>query len=1002
MDALRDAPISTDPPARFAESLGNGSDTQTGPHIGPDADFGDGEAAISGYAEHTRPLPAELLRMLGLDKRYSRARGDHLYYRERGREVEVLDLAGGYGSLILGHNHPELRRLAIDQYRREMPTHAQMSIRGEAGLLCRDLDTELHAATGRHFVITLANSGAEAVEAAAKHARMALSERLDSFLEQVERQLARIRAAHIDAARRGVALELRLDGRDFADFESFRAAVLARNDAKLAAAGTRFLAARGAFHGKTMGALALTHKPLFRDPFLRGPAETLFFDWRVLAGDGAGAGAGNGNCDPATARALFAAGEFTLTLPGLGADGRAACHEETFNAIAALFIEPIMGEAGAIPVPIGAATELIAQARAAGVPVVVDEIQCGFYRTGTLLASSQMGLSGDYYLLGKSLGGGLAKIAACATTREAYLPRFGLLHTSTYVEDDPSCGIARKALEIARGLGDAVHLRGARLRIGFEELRARYPDLIHEIRGEGLMLGVAFAELRLRQSYGLQLLARSGYMGYVLAGYLLHEHRIRIAPALAASTVIRIQPSAFLDFAEIDRALAAFDALCRILANEDLYKLVEFTLPENRRGLRGLMDFRQGEVPMDPPPEGTPRVGFLTHYIDHANLVIADPSLAVLDMDTVEDLLTRMLPVTEPIVLGRRTITASHGGQASVMFVGLPVTSGMIRRALLDQDEGDLRDLCHRGVATLRDTFGCSVIGLGQYTSILTRNGQSVPDAGTIITTGNSFTVHIGVQAVLAQARERGWDTRDLTIGIVGAGGNICTAYAQCFTRHAGRLLLYGGDHPRGARKAERAADTVLRQTLDDLASGAEPRSAFERAVAEAAPTAVAVDDVQGRPWPRFQRHWRRAGAPPALEVVETLDALRDCDLLVVATNAAEPFLGPEHCKTGAIVYDISVPANCRDDLFDNDRDITVLLGGEVALPNAESLPPKGMRLGPGLAYACMSDAILLGLEQGHPSCSYGNIQPHQVDAMGALGDKHGFRLAGGKRNRIF
>ncbi|WP_448664665.1 aminotransferase class III-fold pyridoxal phosphate-dependent enzyme [Sphingomonas sp. CJ20] len=987
MDTLDDDPIGALSPALSADTAALSDFSRR--HAGI-ADLHDHDAAaLQGYAEYARPRTAELLRILSLDKPYIRAHDDYLCYRdEAGDEVEVLDLAGGYGSLILGHNHPELRRLAISQLRQEMPTHAQMSIRGEAGLLCRDLDAELHAATGRHFVITLGNSGAEAVEAAAKHARMAQLARLDAFAERVERRLARIRAAEASAKRLGGALALVLDGHTHTSFDAFAAAVRASNAQALAAAAPRFLAAQGAFHGKTMGALALTHKPLFRDPFLRGDTETNFFDWQRL------------RADPAAAHTLIAAGAYTLVLPGTVVDGQVTCHHEIFNAYAALFLEPIQGEAGVIPAPADAAVALVAEARAAGVPVVVDEIQTGFYRTGALLASSRMGLVGDYYLLGKSLGGGLAKIAACAVTREQYLPRFGLLHTSTNVEDDPSCGIARKALVIARQLGEAVQARGSHLKAGLEALRTRYPQVIHDVRGEGLMLGIAFTDMKLRQSYGLQLLARSGYLGYVLAGHLLHAHGIRVAPALGASTVIRIQPSAYIKGAEIERVLAAFDQLCRIVDNEDIYKLIEFALPEGTRGLRPLGDFRQGEIALEPPTEGMRRVGFLTHYIDAAHLRVADPSLALLDTSTLEDLLERMLPVTEPIVLGRRTITASHGGQTSVVFAGIPVTSSMIRRALLNQDESHLQALCHRGVATLRTEFGCAVVGLGQYTSILTKNGQTVPDDATIITTGNSFTVHVGVQAVLAMARERGWDTRDLTIGIIGAGGNICSAYAQCFTRHAGRLLLYGGDHARGVRKAERAADSVLRHTLSELANGGAPRSGFERAVATAA--GGAGGGTQARPWPRFHQHWLDHGPPPALQVVDALDALGNCDVLVVATNAAEPFLGPEHCKPGAIVCDISVPMNCRDDLFDNDRGITVLLGGEVALPNAEVMPIKGMRLADGMAYACLSETILLGLEEGHASCSYGNIQPYDVDTMGALGEKHGFRLGHRKQTRIF
>src|SRR5437870_4414197 len=92
------------------------------------------------YAELSRPRVGRLLKLLKLDRVYEEARGDYLYYRDRDRMIEVLDLLGGYGSTILGHHHPALTEALIGELERRTPVHAQLSIRGGAALLSSELE----------------------------------------------------------------------------------------------------------------------------------------------------------------------------------------------------------------------------------------------------------------------------------------------------------------------------------------------------------------------------------------------------------------------------------------------------------------------------------------------------------------------------------------------------------------------------------------------------------------------------------------------------------------------------------------------------------------------------------------------------------------------------------------------------------------------------------------------------------------------------------------------
>lgn len=149
------------------------------------------------------PRLTGLLAAVGLDVAYHRAAGDTLYFRDdAGRDVPVLDMVGGFGSLILGHHHPQLVGEAIRVLSEGVPIHSQGSTRP----LTRTFAEALNARVGGGYHVVLANTGAEAVEAAMKHAM-------------------------------------------------------------LATGGSEWIALEGAFHGKTLGTVQLAGSPHHREPF---------------------------------------------------------------------------------------------------------------------------------------------------------------------------------------------------------------------------------------------------------------------------------------------------------------------------------------------------------------------------------------------------------------------------------------------------------------------------------------------------------------------------------------------------------------------------------------------------------------------------------------------------------------------------------------------------------------------------------------------------------------
>jgi acetylornithine/N-succinyldiaminopimelate aminotransferase len=215
---------------------------------------------------------------------------------------------------------------------------------------------------------------------------------------------------------------------------------------------TQVVATAGGFHGRTMGALALTGQPAKADPFRPLPGDVIHVPY--------------GNVD-----ALAAA---------------------VTDATAMVILEPIQGESGVVVPPAGylrAAREITT---ARGTLLALDEVQTGIGRTGHWFAHQAEGIAPDVVTLAKGLGGGLP-IGACLAFGEAGRLLGPGEHGSTFGGNPVSCAAALAVLDtIARdNLLDHVKRLGERLRRGVEALD--HP-LVAGVRGAGLLLAIGLTE----------------------------------------------------------------------------------------------------------------------------------------------------------------------------------------------------------------------------------------------------------------------------------------------------------------------------------------------------------------------------------------------------------------------------------------------------------------------------------------------------------------------------
>jgi predicted acetylornithine/succinylornithine family transaminase len=213
---------------------------------------------------------------------------------------------------------------------------------------------------------------------------------------------------------------------------------------------TRFLALENSFHGRTFGALSLTHTPKYREPFAPLVPGVEFVRFNDLA----------------DLEAKF---------------------DSTVCAIA---IEPIQGEGGIFPV----SEEFWQRARALATQhdaaLIADEIQCGLGRTGRRFAYQKFGSLPDIVTVAKPLAAGLPLGAFLASDKFASALSPGL-HGSTFGGGPLVCAAALEFLTVIEeeDLLANVRARGAELRAGLDKLAARF-DFIRAVRGEGLILGI--------------------------------------------------------------------------------------------------------------------------------------------------------------------------------------------------------------------------------------------------------------------------------------------------------------------------------------------------------------------------------------------------------------------------------------------------------------------------------------------------------------------------------
>lgn len=955
---------------------------------------------MSYYQQHVKSHLSEMLAALGLNVAYTRASGNSLYYRDaNGEEVPVLDLLGGYGALILGHNHPRIASAAQRLIDQQVPVHAQFSLRERSGELAHRLNQIFQRELGSDdtFNVTFANSGAEAVEVAIKHAELDRILKLDKLLKDVTLNIERVQRA----IRNGDAkipeniynhAPIRERVFDVRSFEELIVGLIDHNTEQLVQRPV-FLVLEKSFHGKLIGSVQLTYNKNFRRPFQYFGLKTRFVS----------------PTDPKQLERIVA--EERLVIYDLAVtDGIVQIVERELPIFAAFLVEPIQGEGGVHCLDPAFAQLIRKTCNELDCPLIIDEIQSGMGRAGSFLASTQIPLKGDYYTLSKSLGGGLAKISATLIRKSILRKEFSLIHSSTFAEDDFSAGIALQVLDLLEADGGQayrlIQASSDKLFSAMKRLKAAYPDVILDVRGKGLFIGVEFQDQKDAVSIVIRGSAYSESFGYMMSGYLLREERIRVAPPGSAPNVLRIEPSMYLTDIDIAHTEAAFGRLCEIIRNQDALHLVfPLTDSDRKKPRKEVVDYRHVFPLQSAPPipfsqtRPVRKVAFINHLITPQLLTEVDPSLTDLSPAELRQFVLKMSPNKKSAPYPPVRIHSPLGSAVDFILYPLCVSSEQMGQYLADGDLEPIRDdIEDRIRAAVED--GCEVAGLGMYTSIVTNNCMSLRVPDMALTSGNSLTVAMALEAIENAVAKVDMPMEKMTVVVIGAAGNIASTYASLLSEKTASIILLGSERDGSLSRLHKTAQTIYSDAWQEICS--LPREQLGVLAQKLLTEPFILDWIECKNAPSrdcgraiAKQLTERHGSDPYLQVSTDAALIQTGHIVLCAANSPEPFLFSNDFREGAIICDIAVPNNVSPEVPSLRPDLVYQQGGIVATPNGESLHPGARAfLRSGQLFACMAETVILGLAGFNRHYSYGAISKQQVREIAALARAHGFKLA--------
>ena len=853
------------------------------------------------YAQYLSPQIGTFLSSLKLNYQYHRGKKDSLFAYLHGKEVEILDVTGGYGTNLLGHNNPEISKEVAEFIQKDkIAICNQLSIQNYASLLAEKLNFVIGSEMGRNFQVVFGSSGSEAVEIAIHHACFEWENRIEKIRDQQFQTYASDKNVNI-------------------------VEVWKRNWEIIEKSKNLIIAVANSFHGHSTGARSILGNRKKRKKFSRlSNIEAVFLDDRN---------------ESWPEQLNYTIEKSLITLERVvQSDHTTKVIQFKISSIICAFAEPVMGEGGVRTVN----RDFLKELSFYDFPLISDEIQCGLGRTGEIPECK----NAHYYLFGKALGGGIEKISAVMIDKSRFCFDFSEYYTSTFGNGELAAVAGLKALDIisSGSFINQIIETGSYLRDKLISIRNKYPGVISDVQGKGLMLAIYFNPACADGNIILRILFEKERAGYLFSAWLLNCHHIRMFPTLTAPNTLRIEPSAYLTQQESDKICIALDELCSLITCKKMYDLFLFlmdndTFSEDKKGSDTEVVYKQNP---ESAADGATKVAFIAHFaFPLRELRMLVPDFARASDTGLRILFNRIQTLMEMDPVLMIALNLFHG-KIHFSFYVIPLDSSELEFLHKSGRRKRIVTKIQKAV-NLASQNGAQVISLGGFNSILTNNGLSLYEPpGSRIITGNTLTAASGMRHLVNTVKMIQEFDKPNVIAIVGSTGNIGQVITEmlCDQRDICSELI--------------------------LVSRTEKR------------TKEIIDDLR-----------KRKSVTMKIICSGNISVIKNSDILIICSNTSDPIIFPHHISANkpVLISDLSVPSAVSPEVYRLPNVRSIPFSAYVTLPEDKDAVISSYSP-PGTVFCCAAEALLLGLEDFKGSLK-GRIIPGEVKEITILAQKY-------------
>lgn len=340
-------------------------------------------------------------------------------------------------------------------------------------------------------------------------------------------------------------------------------------------------------------------------------------------------------------------------------------------------------------------------------------------------------------------------------------------------------------------------------------------------------------------------------------------------------------------------------------------------------------------------------------------------------------------------------LRSQTGGYAEGWLIAVPLTPVQLMK-LKQRDKTVLLAQC---VEVARD-LGVDILGLGAFTSIISRGGTDIADCGLNITTGNSLTAMSASEGLRQLARQSGQDLRAGPLGVIGAAGSVGQLATRRLALFCADLTLFGNpNNPNSLRKLAGVAGRIYRDALASIKRGGESDGVAGKLqqIVDCPEEVMALEpDDDSALYDCVNIIASQVGAEPPVKLSNDLaERLPHMRFVLSATSQGAAFIDASMLAPGAIVCDASRPADVKAEVMQKRPDVFVYEGGLMRLPEKVTFGRRNI-IGcePGINLSCLSETITLAMSGIRRNYSIGSdLSLDEAQAVYAHAIGHGFRV---------